>query len=84
MWHLVIVAQVSYIHLVDNERPDPKVPMDLVLSKLNADNKSTLLPMALELANIPESIKGFGHVKEKNVAVARLKWDSLLAALKTA
>ena len=58
--------------------------MNLVLSKLNVDNKSTLLPMALELANIPESIKGFGHVKEKNVAVSRLKWDDLLTALKMA
>ena len=57
--------------------------MNLVLGKLNTDNKSTLLPIALELANIPESIKGFGHVKEKNAAAARLKWDDLLKQLKT-
>jgi indolepyruvate ferredoxin oxidoreductase len=57
--------------------------MNLVLSKLNSDSKETLLPVALELANIPESIKGFGHVKEKNLATVRLKWDGLLNALKT-
>ncbi len=39
--------------------------------------------MALEIANIPDSIKGFGHVKEKNAATARVKWNSLLTQLKT-
>jgi indolepyruvate ferredoxin oxidoreductase len=57
--------------------------MNVVLDKLNSNTKETLLPIALELANIPESIKGFGHVKEKNAAVARLKWDGLLEQLKT-
>jgi indolepyruvate ferredoxin oxidoreductase len=56
--------------------------MNLVSSKLNSDNHSELLPMALELANIPDSIKGFGHVKEKNAAAARVKWNSLLIQLK--
>jgi indolepyruvate ferredoxin oxidoreductase len=56
--------------------------MNLVSSKLNLDNHSELLPMALELANIPDSIKGFGHVKEKSAATARVKWKSLLTQLK--
>ncbi|MEY3783058.1 MAG: hypothetical protein RIS97_1236, partial [Pseudomonadota bacterium] len=55
--------------------------MHVVLDKLNSDTKETLLPIALELANIPESIKGFGHVKEKNTAAARVKWDALLLQL---
>jgi indolepyruvate ferredoxin oxidoreductase len=55
--------------------------MHVVLDKLNSDTKETLLPIALELANIPESIKGFGHVKEKNAAAARVKWDALLLQL---
>ena len=55
--------------------------MHVVLDKLNSDSKETLLPIALELANIPESIKGFGHVKEKNAAAARVKWDALLLQL---
>jgi indolepyruvate ferredoxin oxidoreductase len=57
--------------------------MNLVSSKLNLDNHPELLPMALELANIPDSIKGFGHVKEKSAATARVKWKSLLTQLKT-
>jgi indolepyruvate ferredoxin oxidoreductase len=55
--------------------------MEAVILKLNLDNALTHLPLAIELANIPESIKGFGHVKEKSVVAARLKWDSLLEKL---
>jgi indolepyruvate ferredoxin oxidoreductase len=48
--------------------------METVMRRLNAENMST----ALEIARIPEQIKGFGHVKEKNVVAARLKWDGLM------
>jgi indolepyruvate ferredoxin oxidoreductase len=56
--------------------------MILVSNKLNVDNHKTLLPTALELANIPESIKGYGHVKEKNMVAARVKWEGLLGQVK--
>jgi indolepyruvate ferredoxin oxidoreductase len=46
--------------------------------KLQVDNAETRLPIALDIARIPETIKGFGHVKEKNVVSARFKWDSLM------
>jgi indolepyruvate ferredoxin oxidoreductase len=52
--------------------------MEAVISKLTLNNVTTHLPLALELAKIPESIKGFGHVKERNLAAARLKWDLLI------
>ncbi len=48
--------------------------MEAVMERLNAENINT----ALEIARIPEQIKGFGHVKEKSVVVARLKWDGLM------
>jgi indolepyruvate ferredoxin oxidoreductase len=51
--------------------------MEVVMRKLNLENALTHLPLALELAKIPESIRGFGHVKEKNAVAARLKWDLL-------
>ncbi len=35
--------------------------------------------MALGIARLPEQIKGFGHVKERNIEVARQNWDSQLA-----
>jgi indolepyruvate ferredoxin oxidoreductase len=48
--------------------------IEQVLAKL-ADNNHSL---ALEIARIPEQIKGFGHVKERNLAAARLEWGELM------
>ncbi len=57
---------------------DYRKSMEAVIHKLSAENTQTLLPIALDIARIPDSIKGFGHVKEKNAATARLKWDALM------
>jgi len=35
--------------------------------------------LAVELASIPEHIRGFGQVKARHLADARLKWHGLLA-----
>jgi len=35
---------------------------------------------AVEIANVPDSIKGFGHVKERNLVAARQRWAQLLQA----
>ena len=35
--------------------------------------------LALDIARVPEQIKGFGHVKARNLLAARLAWDGLLA-----
>jgi indolepyruvate ferredoxin oxidoreductase len=37
------------------------------------------LALAIELANLPDSMRGFGHVKDNNVKAARIKWNALLA-----
>jgi indolepyruvate ferredoxin oxidoreductase len=52
-----------------------RATVDAVLAVLTADNHA----LALELARVPEQIKGFGHVKARNLATARSKWDGLLA-----
>jgi indolepyruvate ferredoxin oxidoreductase len=39
--------------------------------------------LALELASLPDMIRGFGHVKEANVARARQRQTELLASLTT-
>ena len=39
--------------------------------------------LATEIARIPEQIKGFGHVKARNVAAARVQWDRLMAQWET-
>ena len=48
--------------------------MSQVLNGLSANNMS----IALEIARIPDGIKGFGHVKEKNVTVVRVRWEGLM------
>jgi len=32
------------------------------------------------VAQVPENIKGFGHVKERNIRAARALWQSLQQA----
>lgn len=34
--------------------------------------------LAVEIARIPEQIKGYGHVKARNLAAARPQWDALM------
>ena len=40
-----------------------------ILSELKPENHET----AIEMANLPDMIRGFGHVKEGNVEAAKLK-----------
>jgi indolepyruvate ferredoxin oxidoreductase len=49
--------------------------VDAMLGQLNANNHA----LAIEMARIPEQIKGFGHVKARHLAAARDKWNSLKA-----
>jgi indolepyruvate ferredoxin oxidoreductase len=51
-----------------------RVSMEEVLASLSEHNHAA----ALEIARIPEQIKGFGHVKERHLAVARLAWAQAL------
>ncbi|MBQ1766877.1 MAG: indolepyruvate ferredoxin oxidoreductase family protein [Aquincola sp.] len=46
-----------------------------LLQGLNAER----LPLAVEIASIPEQIRGYGHVKARHLATARPKWDGLMA-----
>jgi indolepyruvate ferredoxin oxidoreductase len=45
-----------------------------LLQSLNADNRS----LAAEIARIPADIRGYGHVKAKQLGAARKKWQSLM------
>ncbi len=49
-----------------------------VIAKLNSDNHA----LAVKIAAVPEEIRGFGHVKERSLAVARAKQAELLAAFR--
>jgi indolepyruvate ferredoxin oxidoreductase len=41
---------------------------------------SANLAAAIELAGVPDDIRGFGHVKERNVQAARVRRGELLAS----
>jgi indolepyruvate ferredoxin oxidoreductase len=45
-----------------------------LLQGLRADN----LSLAVQIASIPEDIRGYGHVKERHRATAMPKWDALM------
>ncbi|MEY4979973.1 MAG: hypothetical protein RLZZ352_2243 [Pseudomonadota bacterium] len=47
--------------------------MQGLLATLSAERHT----LALELARVPEQIKGFGHVKARNLAAARQRWQAL-------
>ena len=49
--------------------------LETMLGHLNTNNHA----LAVEMACIPEQIKGFGHVKARHLAAARQKWEALKA-----
>ena len=52
-----------------------RAAIDELLVTLTADK----LPLAVEIARIPEDIRGYGHVKERHLKAARAKWVGLTA-----
>ncbi len=51
-----------------------RASIDEVLGTLTADNHA----LAVEIARLPEKIKGYGHVKERNLVAARGQWQALM------
>ena len=51
-----------------------RASLEEVLAGLTAQNHAT----ALEIARIPELIKGYGHVKARHLAIARPQWAALM------
>ena len=49
--------------------------IERILAGLNADNHA----LALEIARLPEQIRGFGHVKERHFKAAQSRREQLLA-----
>jgi indolepyruvate ferredoxin oxidoreductase len=48
--------------------------IESLLSDLSAEN----LELAIQIAAIPDSIRGYGHVKERHLQTARGQWTSLM------
>ena len=51
-----------------------RASIEQIVAALNASNHG----LAVDIARIPEQIKGFGHVKERNLKAARLQWERLM------
>jgi len=51
-----------------------RASIEELLKTLNAGNRA----LAVDIARIPEEIRGYGHVKERHLAAARTKWQKLL------
>ncbi len=51
-----------------------RASIERVMAELNAGNHA----LAVEIARIPEMIKGYGHVKERHLALARPQWERLM------
>ncbi len=52
--------------------------VDELLARLSADNHA----LTVQLASIPEDIRGYGHVRARHLARARVRWAELLAKLR--
>ena len=59
---------------------DYEVLLDELVAKLDTHN----YPVAVELASIPEHIRGYGHVKERHLKAAKAKEAALIAAFRSA
>ncbi|MBX3606084.1 MAG: indolepyruvate ferredoxin oxidoreductase family protein [Piscinibacter sp.] len=52
-----------------------RASIEELLGALSAER----LPLALEIARLPEEIRGYGHVKARHLAAVRGRWSELLA-----
>ncbi len=52
-----------------------RASIEELIQGLDAGNHA----LALDIARIPEQIKGYGHVKERHLAAARQRWNGLMA-----
>jgi len=55
------------------------VEYEALVKELIAGLTVQKLPLAVELASLPDSMRGYGHIKDNNVKAAKIKWNALLA-----
>jgi len=56
---------------------DYRTSIEKALARLDQEN----LPLATELANLPEHIRGYGHVKDEHLAKVLVRWAELDKAI---
>lgn len=57
---------------------DYEAILDEIADKLSPENYIH----ALELAKLPETIRGYGHIKDRNIDLAKRREQDLLAAFR--
>jgi indolepyruvate ferredoxin oxidoreductase len=65
------------------ERREERALVDEYMASLNEvlrDYDPQRQALALEIARIPEKIKGYGHVKARHLQAARAQWEGLMQA----
>jgi indolepyruvate ferredoxin oxidoreductase len=60
--------------------PEYEATVETLLQGLTRDNHA----LAVEIASLPEAVRGYGHIKAKSVAAARAKREELLARYRAA
>jgi indolepyruvate ferredoxin oxidoreductase len=58
---------------------DYVMQLDEIMAKLNAGNHA----IAVQLASVPDEIRGYGHVKERNIKSAKALEEQLLRAFRS-
>jgi indolepyruvate ferredoxin oxidoreductase len=53
--------------------------IDEIVAQLSAENH----PLAVGLATIPQKIRGFGHIKDRNLKTAQAEEEQLLAQFRS-
>jgi indolepyruvate ferredoxin oxidoreductase len=56
-----------------------EVTIEELIGRLSSENHA----IAVKIASMPEEIRGYGHVKERHLGIARAKQADLLAALRS-
>jgi indolepyruvate ferredoxin oxidoreductase len=49
----------------------------LIQELMNSEGSKNL-ELIIQIANVPDSIKGFGHVKERSIKLAEIRWSKLM------
>ena len=70
-----------HMHFMNPKRElKPEMFGEVTLQGLTRDNHA----LAIEIASLPESVRGYGHIKAKSAAAARIKREELLARYRAA
>jgi indolepyruvate ferredoxin oxidoreductase len=70
--------EVARLHTERKLIADYQDTLTELTARLNADNHA----LAVDLARVPDAIKGFGHVKARNAQAAQARWATLLSQWK--